>query len=113
MDSGLPLVGGYWKHTFDIDHIFSHTLGRISAFLATNNLALKPYGQVTYPPCDYNKFPYANLPTALPPPQDEYITNMVPNMSACIISNPRTAKTLVPFYEFSPPQFCPWVIFHP
>ena len=82
--------------------------GRTFACLATFNLALKLYGQAIYPPppCDFHKSLYATLPTRLPPPQDGYITSTDLNTSACIISNPRTARTSAPFFEFYPPRPC-------
>ena len=49
MDLELSLVSGYWEHIFNTGHIFSHTLGRISACLATSSLVLKLYGQGIYP----------------------------------------------------------------
>ena len=68
---------------------------------------LKFYGKGVFLLYDYHKFPHAVLPTTLPSPQDEYTTDTAPNTSAYIVSDPRTAKTSVPFYGFSPLRFCP------
>ena len=66
-----------------------------------HHLALRLYGQVTYPLYGYCKFPHAAPPIVFLLPQDECTVDTALTMSVYIIYDPQIAKTSAFSYEFS------------
>ena len=98
VDSKPLMADGYCKHISNIDHISSHSPRRVFACLTTNSLALGLYGQTTYSLCGFHKFLHTTLRARFPLPQDGRIISMNLNTSACIIFDPRTARTSGSFF---------------